>query len=359
MTELPEIGVTELPEVGVTELPELPEVGVVMLAYGAEPVLDVAVRAVLASRGVNVTLVLVDNGCERTDLDALRAELGFDLVRPSSNLGFTGGVDLGASRLAAPYLALVNSDAVVEPDALGRLVTAAAEPGTGIVSGSIRLARDPSVMNSAGNPLHFLGLCWAGGLDEPASSHQEPVDVAAASGAAMALRREVWDALGGFPLEFFAYQEDLDLSWRCWQRGLRVRYVPDAVVVHHYEFSRNELKMYLLERNRLLFVLTCYGGRTLALLAPALVAFELAMAVIAGTQGWGWQKVRGWGWVLAHLGWVRARRRAVQGARTVPDRELTALWVDRFDAAAMPLPAAAAPLQSVLAGYWHLVRRAL
>ena len=263
----------------------------------------------------------------------------------SPNLGFTGGVDLGVSRLATTYLALVNSDAVVEPAALGRLVAAATEPGTGIVSGSIRLAQDPRVMNSAGNPLHFLGLCSA--------------DVAAASGAALVLRRAVWDALGGFPLEFFAYQEDLDLSWRCWQRGLRVRYVPDAVVVHHYEFSRNTLKMYLLERNRLLFVLTCYGARTLVLLAPALLAFELAMAVVAGTQGWGRQKVRGWGWVLGHLGWVRARRRAVQAARTVPDKDLAALWVDRFDAAAMPLPAAAAPLQSLLAGYWKLVRRAL
>jgi len=338
---------------------ESPEVGVVMLAYGAEPVLDVALRAVLRSRDVNVSLVVVDNGCQRTDLRALRDELGFDLVRPASNLGFAGGVDLGATRLVAPYLALVNSDAVAEPDALARLVAAAAVPGTGIVSGSIRLARDPSVMNSAGNPLHFLGLSWAGGLDEPASLHQEPVDIASASGAALVLRREVWDALGGFPHEFFAYYEDLDLSWRCWQRGLRVRYVPDAVVVHYYEFSRNALKMYLLDRNRLLFVLTCYGARTLALLAPALVAFELAMAVVALTQGWGGQKVRSWGWVLAHLGWVRARRRAVQGARTVSDRELAALWVDRFAAAAMPLPAAAGPLQSVLAGYWHLVRRAL
>jgi GT2 family glycosyltransferase len=338
---------------------ESPKVGVVMLAYGAEPVLDVALRAVLRSRDVNVSLVLVDNGCQRTDLDALRDELGFDLVRPASNLGFAGGVDLGATRLVAPYLALVNSDAVAEPDALARLVAAAAVPGTGIVSGSIRLARDRSVMNSAGNPLHFLGLSWAGGLDEPASLHQEPVDIASASGAALVLRREVWDALGGFPREFFAYYEDLDLSWRCWQRGLRVRYVPDAVVVHYYEFSRNALKMYLLDRNRLLFVLTCYGARTLALLAPALVAFELAMAVVALTQGWGGQKVRSWGWVLAHLGWVRARRRAVQGARTVSDRELAALWVDRFAAAAMPLPAAAGPLQSVLVGYWHLVRRAL
>jgi GT2 family glycosyltransferase len=338
---------------------ELPKVGVVMLAYGVESVLDVALRAVVKSRGVDVTLVLVDNGCQRSDLVALRDELRFDLVRPTSNLGFTGGVDLGASRLAAPYLALINSDAVVEPEALARLVAAAAVPGTGIVSGSIRLARNPSMMNSAGNPVHFLGLSWAGGLNEPASLHQEPADIASASGAALVLRREVWDALGGFPLEFFAYNEDLDLSWRCWQRGLRVRYVPEAVVLHYYEFSRNSFKMYLLDRNRLLFILTCYGRRTLMLLAPALVAFELALALVAITQGWGRQKLRSWGWVLSHLSWVGARRRVVQRARTVSDKELASLWVDRFSAAAMPLPAAASPLQSALAGYWHLVRRAL
>jgi len=135
--------------------------------------------------------------------------------------------------------------------------------------------------------------------------------------------------------------------------------VPDAVVVHHYEFSRNPRKMFLLERNRLLFVLTCYGRRTLVLLAPLLLAFELAMGVVALAQGWGRQKVRGWVWVATHLRWVRDRRRVVQSARVVDDRALAHLWVDRFDAAAMPLPGWAQPLQSVIAGYWRLVRRAL
>lgn len=338
-----------------------PEVGVVMLAYGDEPVLDRAVDAVLASRDVSVQLVLVDNGCTRDDLDEIGARPGVTLLAPGTNLGFTGGVNLGVARLpaAADVVALVNSDAVVDPDGLARLVAVAADPAVGIASGSIRLAEDPSTVNSAGNPVHFLGLCWAGGLGDPATAHAQPVDVAAASGAGLALRREVWDALGGFPEEFFAYQEDLELSWRCWQRGLRVRYVPDAVVVHHYEFSRNALKMYLLERNRLLFVATCYAGRTLLLLAPVLLAFEVAMLVVATAQGWGRQKLRGWWWVLRHLDGVRARRREVQAARTVPDRALAHLWADRFDAAAMPLPPGADVLQTVLAAYWRVVRRLL
>jgi GT2 family glycosyltransferase len=332
---------------------------VVILAYGDEPVIDAAIRAVARSRGVTVSLVVVDNGCTRDDLDALCASAGAELIRPVRNLGFTGGVNLGLARARAPFLALVNSDAIVDPDALARLVAVASEPAIGIASASIRLADDSSTINSAGNPVHFLGLCWAGGLGDPATAHATAVDVAAASGAGMVVRRDVWELLGGFPEAFFAYQEDLELSWRCWQAGLRVRYVPDALVVHHYEFSRNPKKMYLLERNRLLFVLTCYGMRTLVLLAPILIAFELAMAAVALAQGWGTQKVRGWAWLVRNAGWVRARRRDVQVARTVPDRDLAHLWVDRFDAAAMPMPAWTAPLQLALAGYWHWVRRAL
>lgn len=336
---------------------DLPVVDVVMLAFGDEPYLTEAIDAVLGSRGIDVRLVLVDNGCTRDDVDALCADRDVTLLRPVRNLGFTGGVNLGAARGDGPYLALVNSDAIVATDALAVLVAVAADPAVAIASADVRLADDPSTMNTAGNPLHVLGLSWAGGLGDPASQHRVARDVASATGATLVIRRAVWDALDGFPEEFFAYQEDLDLSWRAWQRGWRVRYVPGAVVVHHYAFSRNARKMYLLERNRLLFVLTTYGTRTLFLLAPALLGFELAMAVVAGLQGWGRQKVSGWGWVLRNLGWVRSRRSTVQSARTVSDRELVDLWVARFSPVALALPAGAEVLQAVLAGYWRLVRR--
>ncbi len=336
-----------------------PRVGVVMLAYGAEPVIELAITAVAVSRGVDISLVVVDNGCSRPDLAELCAAAGAALLRPPRNLGFAGGVNVGARHVDAPFLALVNSDAVVDPDALRRLADVASLPGVGIASGSIRLADDPGRMNSAGNPVHVLGLCWAGGLGEPATSHAVAGDIPSASGAGLVVRRDVWDRLGGFPDDFFAYQEDLELSWRTWQLGLAVRYVPDAVVVHHYEFSRNPLKMFLLERNRLLFVLTCYGPRTLALLAPALVAFEGAMLAVAVGQGWGRQKVRGWAWLLGNPGWVRRRRRLVQSTRAVPDTALVPLWTDRFDAAAMPMPSWAQPLQGALAAYWRLVRQFL
>lgn len=333
---------------------------VVVLAYGDEPYLGAAVRAALDSRDVRLQMVVVDNGCTTDAVERLPDDPRLTVLRPGRNLGFTGGVDLGARDVTTPYLALLNSDAVPEPDTFARLVaTLRDEPDVGIAGALVVLADEPQTVNSAGNPLHVLGLSWAGSMGTPAADAAGVRDVASASGACLVLPTAWWRQLGGFPVEYFAYLEDLELGWRTWQHGRRVVVVGDAVAAHHYEFGRSPLKMYLVERNRLLFLLTTMQRRTLLLLAPPLLAFEAAIALVAVVQGWGRAKVRGWGWVLRHGGWIRARRRVVQGSRTVRDRDLAHLVTDRFEPAQMPLPASAAPLERVLQLYWRAVRRAL
>lgn len=334
-------------------------VSAIMLAFGAEPYLHEAVAAVLASRDVDVEVLLVDNGCTTDAVATLPADPRVRLLTPERNLGFTGGVDLGAAQATAPVLVLVNSDAVVDPGALLALAEALDDPGTGLVSGLVTLGEDPATVNSVGNPVHVLGLSWAGHMGEPAADHAAPTTIPSTTGALMGVRATTWAGLGGFPEEYFAYLEDLEISWRTWQRGLAVRYVPTARAVHHYEFSRTPLKMYLVERNRLLFLATCHSARTLALLAVPLVAFELAITAVALTQGWGRQKLAGWRWFLSHQGWVRERRRAVQAARVVPDRELAHLLSTRFDPAQFPLPPGGGLLQAALAAYWGVARRLL
>lgn len=348
-------------------------ISVLMLAYGEEAYLGEAVAAVLASTGagadlgadagtdveLELELVLVDNGCTTDAVANLPADPRLRIEVPGTNLGFTGGVNHAARVATGDVLVLVNSDAVVAPDAIALLVERVADPAVGIAGACIRLADAPDTVNSAGNPLHVLGLSWAGGMGRPAAEVAVVREVASVSGAGLAVRRDVWEAMGGFPTPFFAYLEDLELAWRCWQRGLRVELVPQAVVAHHYEFARTPLKMYLLERNRLLVLLTCHQARTLALLALPLLAFEAAIALVAVLQGWGGQKARGWRWIVRHRRWVRARRREVQSARTVPDRALLHLLSDTFDPAQTPLPRAAAPLEWLLRLYWSAARRAI
>jgi GT2 family glycosyltransferase len=331
----------------------------VVLAYGPEPLLFRCVLALLSSSGVHLDVVVVDNGCTSGAVDGLRDLSRVQVVTPACNLGFTGGCNIGATRGAGDVFVFVNSDAVVEKQAVAALVAALAQPGVGIASGSLRLMDRPEVMNSADNPVHFLGLSWAGGLGLPASSYDRARPVASATGAVMALHRTTWEALGGLCEPLFAYCEDMELSLRCWQRGWAVEYVPDAVVLHAYEFHRNPSKMFLLERNRLFVLLTVYEARTLWLLTPALLGLEVAVLGAAVAQGWSRQKVRGWWWLVEHRRELGARRAAVQCARTVPDADIAGLLTARFEPGDLTGFRAPAPLTLVSTAYWWLVRRLL
>jgi GT2 family glycosyltransferase len=329
----------------------------VVLAWGDEPVLEEAVHAALASEGVAVDVVLVDNGCTSDAVTRLAAVPGVTVVEPGRNLGFAGGCNLGAARATGDVLAFVNGDAVVRPGALAALA-AALDDTVGLATASLRLHGDEDVMNSAGNPVHYLGLSWAGGLGRPATAYAAPADVASASGAATACRTERFEALGGFYEPMFAYCEDTELSLRCWQQGWRVVYVPDAVVSHRYEFSRNPRKLYLVERNRLLLVLTLWSGRLLGLVAIPLLALEVAVLAMAVRGGWARQKVAGWWWLLRNASLVRERRREVQAARTVPDVGFAHLLTGDVEPG-VPELAAPAVLRRVSRVYWSVVRRAL
>ncbi len=336
-----------------------PKVSAVVLSYKDEPWLERGVHALLASRGVDIDVVLVDNGCTDGAVERLRGTPGLTIVGEGENLGFSPGCNFGASFTSGDYVVMANGDLVVEPDALARLVEVASDPTVGIAGGSIRLNDDLATLNSAGNDIHFLGFSWVAGFGEAAATHAIDQDVAGAMAALVMLRREVWEMLDGYEPHYFAFHEDADMSWRCWQQGLRVHYVPDAIGCHRYEFGRVTNKMYLVERNRLIFLFTCWDSRTLWLLAPLIAASEVAMALIGLRSGWFKEKVHGWGWLFSHRRWLRERRRAVQSARTVGDKELARLMSNRLDAKNFPIPESLSFLDAAAAGYWKFIRQFL
>lgn len=332
-----------------------PRVTAIVLAHGSEPLLEPCVTALTNSSGVEVDVVVVDNGCTDGGVDRVASLLNVRIDRPGRNLGFAEGCNRGADDAKGDLLAFVNSDAVVDPDALAELARVARRPDVGIASASLRLADDPALLNSAGNELHYLGFCWCGGLQHPAAEFAEERMVAAATGAAMMLRRETWSELGGFAPEYFAYHEDTDLSLRCWQRGLAVVYVPDAIVVHRYGSPRTPTKMYLLERNRLITLLTTFELPTLVLLTPVFVAVELAILGLAVREGWAHSKVAGWWWLLRHRRWLEERRRTVQATRRRRDRDLAPRLASRLPTEIVNIPPSAQAVDRLFAGYWRRV----
>ncbi len=333
-------------------------VSAIVLAYGAEPWLRECIRALLASAHVDVEVLLVDNGCTSIDLTVLSSLERVRMLRPSKNLGYSLGCNLAASRAAGEVFVFVNSDCIVTPLALATLARAVCEQ-EGLVTASVRLGSQPDLLNSSGNPVHFLGFSWAGCHGEPAPKTGAIREVTSVSGACFGVSREVWMQLGGFAEGYFAYHEDVELSLRCWLSGRTVRYVPEAIVHHHYEFARNPEKMYLLERNRLITWLSLLELRTLVLLAPMMLFAEVGVSLVAARQGWLRHKARGWLWLMGNAGWIRARRREMLRQRVVSDRVLSRHLSGTLNPGGTAMPPAAALANAPLAAYWWIIRRLL
>jgi len=298
-------------------------------------------------------VIVVDNGGgPEIDAAAERAR-----VVHSANDGFGAGCNRGAHAADADVLVFLNPDTVARPGAVEALARVLEDDSVGVAQARLALLGEPDRLNSAGNVVHVSGLAWPGGYRDALDTVGERREIAYASGAALAIRRGLFEELGGFAEELFLYQEDLELCWRVRQRGLRVVVDPDATVLHDYVLERaDRRKEYYLERNRLIFVLTAYSTRLLALLAPVLLAVELGLALVALRQGWLREKVRGWAWLARNRTWLGRRRRLLQAARLVPDRELSRFLTPVLDPRMLELPPGVGLLNGAVSAWWRGVR---
>lgn len=335
-----------------------PRVSIVIVAFRSGPALARCLDS-LEWQDEELEVIAVDNGAVDDEISRAAARSRVRVVSPGGNAGFAAGCNAGARVARGDVLLFLNPDTVVGDGAVRELADTVDDPTVGIAMPRLRLLDDPGTLNSSGNVVHVAGFGWAGGHGERVNGTGPVGDVPYATGAALAIRARVFAELGGFTDELFLYHEDLELGWRARLSGLRVVVNPRADVFHDYEFSRNRLKRYYLERNRLVFVLSAYSGRTLALLAPVLIGAEVAMAALAAREGWLREKTAGWRWLARNARWLARHRTETQAMRRVSDRALAAHLTPKLDPAMIEAPAVVAPLNRLVSGYWSLARRAL
>ncbi len=192
-------------------------------------------------------VVVVDNASADGSPDMVEAEFPWvRLLRQTENLGFTGGHNLAIAHRQGRHVALLNSDTVVHPGAIATLY-AALEGSTDVgVIGPKLLNPDGSLQYSCRrfpNPVAaafrntLLGRLFP---DNPFVrdylmkdfDHGQTRDVDWVSGAALFIHERAVERLGGLDPAFFMYCEDTDYCRRAHDAGLRVVYLPEAVVTH-------------------------------------------------------------------------------------------------------------------------------
>jgi GT2 family glycosyltransferase len=278
-----------------------------------------AIHSLIDQSLVPVEVLVIDNDAWGKAMEALAADLtlpSLRIVHPGANLGYTGAANLAAREASGEWLFFLNPDAVASADCLERLLEAVDGVDVAIVGAQVLLP--DGRINAGDNPINIAGISWSGGYGRP-REHGPAHDTAAVSGAAILVRREAFLDVGGLCPYFFMYVDDTDLAWRMRLVGRRVRYCPEAVVVHDYEFEKGAHKWFYLERNRSWALLSNLRLRTLVLLSPVLLITEATIMVRAISEGWLAEKVRAWVSLFAQAPQLIRWRRAVQMQRSVSD----------------------------------------
>ncbi|WOF22322.1 glycosyltransferase family 2 protein [Microbacterium betulae] len=203
-----------------------------------EECLDALARQTYADADV----LVIDNGSEPDDVRRLRARAAdgsFRLRLQPENLGFAGGVNAGI-RLAQhdgyDAVALLNNDALPEPEWLASLVSAIEASGASIATGLLlRRSDDPEVagtIDTAGDGLSVWGMPFPRGRGDARADAPARGAVFSASGGASLYRTALFGEIGLFDETFFAYFEDVDVGFRARLAGHEIVYDP-AAVAHH------------------------------------------------------------------------------------------------------------------------------
>ena len=214
---------------------ETPRVSIIIPVYGELPYTLACLRSLVRYAGqAPFEVIVVDDASPDESAAALAQVGGLRLLRNASNLGFGGSCNAGAAVARGEFLLFLNNDTQVTKDWLDALLCCFAERADCGIAGS-RLVYPDGRLQEAGGLVFADGSSWTVGRfeprDAPAFRYRREVDYV--SGAALMIRRDVFQRVGGFDARYApAYYEDTDLAFAVRQLGLRVYYEPASTVIH-------------------------------------------------------------------------------------------------------------------------------
>jgi len=245
-------------------------ISIVIPSRDGADLLPDCLAAVRAQGLEGLELIVVDDG-SRDQTGRLLAERFAEvrvIAHPQSR-GFAAAVNAGIRSASHPWIALLNNDAVVEPDWARALLSALeSDPGAAAAATRLRRASNPSLIDGAGDAYTRGGYAFKRGWGQrDGAAFEAPAEVFGACAAAALYRRAALEEAGLFDESYGSYIEDVDLAFRLQLLGYRCLYVPQAAAKHaEASFSAGQMtaaRARLIARNTLRTLIKDYPAALL------------------------------------------------------------------------------------------------
>ena len=238
-------------------------------------------------------IIVVDNGS--ADESAAMVKEKFPMVKLIAlpeNRGFSAAVNIGIREAGTEYVFLLNNDTVVLKDTIEELEAAMERhPKAFSVAAKMLQMKNPELIDSAGDFYCASGWAFARGKDRKTEAFSKETSVFSACAGAALYRKAVFEKIGDFDENHFAYLEDVDVGYRANLYGYRNLFAPDAVVYHAgsaVSGSRhNPFKVELTARNNLYLIYKNMPPLQLLINLPFLLLGILIKGVYFGRKGMG------------------------------------------------------------------------
>lgn len=226
------------------------KVSVIIVTYNSEATINDCLGSVISS-SLESEVVVVDNNSTENTIEVINKFPSVKLIQNKENLGFGSGNNLGVKNTDSEYIFFLNPDTKVETGAVEKLGeyldnnadVAAVGPKLLNSDGSIQkeLANFPTLLSQLLILLRLHRFPLISNLAYPNFNYDKTQEAEHLMGAALMVRRSVFEEIGGFDEKFFLWFEETDLLKRIKEAGYKIVYYPEAVVTHLVGQSTKQL----------------------------------------------------------------------------------------------------------------------
>lgn len=218
-----------------------PVISVIIVTYNALDHLRNYLPSVVESAHDSFEIIIADNASSDGSVDWIREHCpSCQIVSFTRNFGYCGGNNRAADHANGDLLLFLNNDVKVEPGWLQPLAKLFDDPETAVAQPKIRSLQDPHLFEyagAAGGYLDNMGYPFCRGrvfdtIEEDHGQYDDSPPLFWASGAAFAVRKDLFQEMGGFDERFEFHMEEIDFCWRCLNQGYNIRFAPDSIVYH-------------------------------------------------------------------------------------------------------------------------------